>query len=83
MAPEQTFVIVGASPAAAKAAQTLREGFTGRLVLIGEETEPPYERSPQDVAPTETSHSKTPPSLCALAEGNQSHAGRWRTERER
>ena len=42
-APE--FVIVGASLAGAKAAETLRgEGFTGRIVLIGEEPERPYER---------------------------------------
>ena len=33
MAPEQTFVIVGASLAGAKAAETLRtEGFAGRVV---------------------------------------------------
>src|SRR5674476_402625 len=45
MATDQTFVIVGASLAGAKAAETLRsEGFEGRLVLIGEETERPYER---------------------------------------
>jgi 3-phenylpropionate/trans-cinnamate dioxygenase ferredoxin reductase subunit len=45
MAQEQTFVIVGASLAGAKAAETLRaEGFDGRVVLIGEETERPYER---------------------------------------
>ena len=45
MASEQSFVIVGASLAGAKAAETLRsEGFEGRLVLIGEETEHPYER---------------------------------------
>jgi 3-phenylpropionate/trans-cinnamate dioxygenase ferredoxin reductase subunit len=45
MAPEQTFVIVGASLAGAKAAETLRtEGFAGRVVLIGEEAERPYER---------------------------------------
>jgi 3-phenylpropionate/trans-cinnamate dioxygenase ferredoxin reductase subunit len=44
---DETFVIVGASLAGAKAAETLRaEGFTGRVVLIGEETEPPYERPP-------------------------------------
>ena len=43
----QTFVIVGASLAGAKAAETLREeGFDGRLVLIGNETERPYERPP-------------------------------------
>src|SRR6266550_2665015 len=44
---EQTFVIVGASLAGAKAAETLRsEGFTGRVVLVGEESERPYERPP-------------------------------------
>src|SRR5664279_1019858 len=44
---QQTYVIVGASLAGAKAAQTLREeGFAGRIVLIGAETEPPYERPP-------------------------------------
>ena len=42
-----TFVIIGASLAGAKAAETLRtEGFTGRVVLVGEETEVPYERPP-------------------------------------
>ena len=44
---EQTFVIVGASLAGAKAAETLREeGFDGRVVLIGSESERPYERPP-------------------------------------
>jgi 3-phenylpropionate/trans-cinnamate dioxygenase ferredoxin reductase component len=44
---DQTFVIVGASLAGAKAAETLRdEGFDGRLMLIGSETERPYERPP-------------------------------------
>lgn len=47
MATEQTFVIVGASLAGAKAAQTLREeGFAGGLVLVGAEAERPYERPP-------------------------------------
>ena len=37
MADDQTFVVVGASLAGAKAVETLRaEGFTGRLVLVGE-----------------------------------------------
>ncbi len=41
------FVIVGASLAGAKAAQTLRgEGFDGRVVLVGDETARPYERPP-------------------------------------
>jgi len=43
----QTFVIVGASLAGAKAAETLREeGFDGRIVLIGAESLRPYERPP-------------------------------------
>ena len=47
MTDERTFVIVGASLTGAKAAETLRaEGFTGRIVLIGEETDRPYERPP-------------------------------------
>jgi 3-phenylpropionate/trans-cinnamate dioxygenase ferredoxin reductase component len=38
-------VIVGASLAGAKAAETLREeGFDGPIALIGEEEERPYER---------------------------------------
>jgi 3-phenylpropionate/trans-cinnamate dioxygenase ferredoxin reductase subunit len=42
-----TFVIVGASLGGAKAAEELRErGFDGRVVLIGTESERPYERPP-------------------------------------
>ena len=45
--PRSTFVIVGAGLAGAKAAETLRaEGFDGRLLLVGEEDERPYERPP-------------------------------------
>ena len=45
--PTEIFVIVGAGLAGAKAAETLRaEGFDGRVVLIGDEPEPPYERPP-------------------------------------
>jgi 3-phenylpropionate/trans-cinnamate dioxygenase ferredoxin reductase subunit len=45
--PRSTFVIVGAGLAGAKAAETLRaEGFDGRLLLLGEEAERPYERPP-------------------------------------
>ena len=44
---EQTFIIVGASLAGAKAAEELRgRGFDGRVVLIGAEPERPYERPP-------------------------------------
>lgn len=47
MPSEQTYVIVGASLAGAKAAETLREeGFEGRIVLVGEEELHPYERPP-------------------------------------
>jgi 3-phenylpropionate/trans-cinnamate dioxygenase ferredoxin reductase component len=45
MSTEQTYLIVGASLAGAKAAETLRaEGFEGRVVLVGAEAERPYER---------------------------------------
>ena len=47
MTSDQTHIIVGASLAGAKAAETLREeGFDGRVVLIGAEEERPYERPP-------------------------------------
>ncbi|MEW6581870.1 MAG: FAD-dependent oxidoreductase, partial [Actinomycetota bacterium] len=47
MSAPATIVIVGASLAGARAAETLRdEGFAGRVVLLGEEDEPPYERPP-------------------------------------
>jgi 3-phenylpropionate/trans-cinnamate dioxygenase ferredoxin reductase subunit len=43
----ETIVIVGAGQAGGWAAQTLRkEGFGGRIVLIGEESHPPHERPP-------------------------------------
>jgi 3-phenylpropionate/trans-cinnamate dioxygenase ferredoxin reductase subunit len=44
---KQTFVIVGASLAGARAAAELRErGFDGRVLLVGSESEHPYERPP-------------------------------------
>lgn len=44
---DQTFVIVGGGLAGAKAAETLRaEGFTGRVILICDERDHPYERPP-------------------------------------
>jgi 3-phenylpropionate/trans-cinnamate dioxygenase ferredoxin reductase component len=47
MSSDQTLVIVGASLAGAKAAETLRaEGYDGRLLVIGAEDERPYERPP-------------------------------------
>jgi 3-phenylpropionate/trans-cinnamate dioxygenase ferredoxin reductase component len=47
MSSDQMHVIVGASLAGAKAAETLREeGFDGRVVLVGSEEERPYERPP-------------------------------------
>ena len=43
----ENIVIIGAGQAGGWAAQTLRaEGFTGRLVLIGDEPHPPHERPP-------------------------------------
>src|SRR6266542_4153834 len=47
MAAEPRYVIIGASLAGAKAAETLRgEGFDGAVVLVGAEPERPYERPP-------------------------------------
>lgn len=47
MSDSQVFVIVGAGHAGGRAAQALRAaGFAGRVVLIGEEAYPPYERPP-------------------------------------
>jgi 3-phenylpropionate/trans-cinnamate dioxygenase ferredoxin reductase subunit len=57
----RSIVIVGASLAGAKAAQTLREeGYDGRLVLVGEEPERPYERPPlsKDYLRGETARAK-------------------------
>ncbi len=43
----RTFVIVGGGLAGAKAAETLRSaGFSGRVILIGDERDHPYERPP-------------------------------------
>ena len=47
MTNDTTHLIIGASLAGAKAAETLRgEGFDGPLVMVGEERELPYERPP-------------------------------------
>jgi 3-phenylpropionate/trans-cinnamate dioxygenase ferredoxin reductase component len=47
MPDDRTFIIVGASLAGTKAAQTLRdEGFEGRVILLGDEPVRPYERPP-------------------------------------
>jgi 3-phenylpropionate/trans-cinnamate dioxygenase ferredoxin reductase subunit len=44
---KQTFAIIGASLAGAKAAEEVRErGFDGEILLIGAEPGPPYERPP-------------------------------------
>ena len=42
-----TVVVVGSSVAGVRTAQALRsEGYQGRVVLVGEETEPPYDKPP-------------------------------------
>ena len=48
MSPDsRTFVIVGPGWPGAKAVEALRkEGFDGRVVLIGDEPQRPYERPP-------------------------------------
>ncbi len=43
----QTLLIIGAGLAGAKAAEAARSrGYEGRIVLVGEESRPPYERPP-------------------------------------
>lgn len=45
--PTHTVVVVGTSLAGLRAAETLRgEGFGGRLVMVGAEHHPPYDRPP-------------------------------------
>ncbi len=47
MAPQRTIVIVGASLAGLRAAETLRrEGYDDRVVLVGAESHLPYDRPP-------------------------------------
>ena len=47
MANDRTFVIVGAGQAGGWCAKTLRDQkFEGRIVMLGEEAYPPYERPP-------------------------------------
>lgn len=47
MAPQRSFVVVGAGLAGARAVQTLREeGFDGQVTLVGAEPHRPYERPP-------------------------------------
>jgi len=47
MSAQQTFVIVGAGLAGAKAVEALRaNGFSGKVILIGDEAERPYDRPP-------------------------------------
>jgi 3-phenylpropionate/trans-cinnamate dioxygenase ferredoxin reductase component len=47
MEKPQTMVVVGANLAGGAAVSTLREeGFEGRVVLIGDEPDPPFERPP-------------------------------------
>ena len=86
--PTSTFVIVGAGLAGAKAAETLRaEGFDGRLLLLGEEAERPYERRrcPRPTCAARqtatasmcTRKASTPPttSSCALHPGRRDQPG--------
>jgi 3-phenylpropionate/trans-cinnamate dioxygenase ferredoxin reductase subunit len=53
---DQTIVIVGAGHAGGRAAEAMRQtGYTGRIILVGEEAHPPYERPPlsKDVLATD------------------------------
>ncbi|VCU68313.1 Anthranilate 1,2-dioxygenase system ferredoxin--NAD(+) reductase component [Pigmentiphaga humi] len=74
MQEQQTFVIVGAGQAGGWVALTLRsEGYAGRIVLIGSESHPPYERPPLSkgvLKGAETPHSTYIATAEKLAEQN-------------
>ncbi len=47
MATEDSFVIIGAGQAAGRAAEAMRaQSFEGNMVIVGDESYPPYERPP-------------------------------------
>ncbi|CAB3807031.1 Rhodocoxin reductase [Paraburkholderia ultramafica] len=56
----KTVIVIGAGQAGAWAARTLRsEGFSGRILLVGDEASPPYERPPLSKEQLQ----QTPPSM--------------------
>lgn len=68
----ETYIIVGAAQAGGWAAKTLRDqGFTGRVLVIGDEPYPPHERPPLSkdvllgVKPPESTHLWPPEKLAA------------------
>ncbi len=72
--PEQTFIVVGANLTGGRAVEGLRkEGFVGRIVLVGEEPDRPYFRPPlsKDVLRGESS-----------ADSVFVHPEEWYSERE-
>jgi 3-phenylpropionate/trans-cinnamate dioxygenase ferredoxin reductase subunit len=69
----ETYVIIGAAQAGGWAAKTLRDqGFTGRVMLIGDEPHPPHERPPLSkdvllgVKPPESTHLWPPEKLANI-----------------
>ena len=73
MSTPDSIAVVGGGQAGGWAAKTLRdEGFGGRIVLVGEEEHPPYERPPLSkavlagVAEPETTHLFKPDAFSAL-----------------
>ena len=68
-----TYIIIGAAQAGGWAAKTLRDqGFTGRVVVIGDEPHPPHERPPLSkdvllgVKPPESTHLWPPEKLANI-----------------
>ena len=65
MANVETVVIAGAGHAGGRAAEAVRQaGFKGRVVLIGDESHPPYERPPLSKEMLATDYA---PEKCYLA----------------
>lgn len=75
--PHQTFVIVGAGQAGGEIANELRkQGYAGRIVIVGDEPHPPYKRPPLSkafFAGTATEESLYTLAPAALAKLNIEH----------
>ena len=70
MESPRTFVIVGAGPAGAKTAEALRkQGYNGRIVLVGAEAHRPYERPVTELGMTTSCSAATSPSASSSRSG--------------
>ncbi len=75
---DRCFIVVGAGQAGAWIARTLRsEGFDGRIVLIGSERHPPYERPPLSKSAIVEEDFQSPASLLDEPRAAQTDVEMW------